>query len=574
MHKEGQVSFAKVITFNLDEYYPMQPDSIHSYHKFMHENLFDAIDIPRENINIPDGTLPREQYEQYCAAYERKIKNAGGFDLALMGIGRTGHIGFNEPGSTDGTRTRLVLLDKKTRTDAASSFFGEKNVPYRAVTMGVGTILDAREIVLVATGEGKARIVQKTLEHKWEHPSECPASYLKDHPSTTFVFDAPAAQLLAQVKRPWEFDTEFDWSSFETVKKAIIYLSQITGKAICELSENDFHDHHLTSLVVARTGQENTDQLCLQVFNDLLHRIALLEDTRSEKLLPQSSDEKVLVFSPHPDDDVICMAGMMDKLIKKKVPVKAVYMTNGSVAVDDDILRDHIRFANMSIDKELIFKKGYTVDNVFQMIKEKREEGSVDPEIIQLLKGNVRKAEAINAVNVLGMEESDTEFLDLPFYRTGAVKKNPISEEDTRIVLDLLERDRPAHIFVAGDLTDPHGTHRMCYYAIHDAVDRYRANASNPAVKIWLYRGAWQEFDVEETSIFMPLSKAEMDLKINSIYKHQSQKDKALYPGNDAREFWQRALDRNRNNALSLKKLGLPTFFAAEAFVIVDTMPN
>lgn len=534
----------------------------------MEKNLFNFIDIPPENIHIPDGSLERDQYEEHCAQYEKQIRDAGGVDLALLGIGRSGHIGFNEPGSTSDTRTRMVLLCQKTRRDAASSFLGEQNVPYLAITLGVGSILESREIILIATGENKAGVVQHTLENVFKHPSDCPASYLKDHANCTFVLDEPAAQFLTQVTQPWRFDLNISWDlekNFDMVKRAVIHVSKESGKGICELSPADFHEHHLTSLVVA--AGDDVDSLCMRVMYDLMHRIAELQEPGSP-LLPQNSDENLLIFSPHPDDDVICMGGLMAKLVKMGVPSKAVYMTNGSIAVDDDILRDHMRFATMSSSSNIVFGDGYTLEDVFKLLDDQNK----DPKIIQQLKGNVRKAEAISAVEVLGLHENDTVFLDLPFYRTGEIKKNAIGEEDISIVLDLLVKEKPAHIFVAGDLTDPHGTHRMCYYAIRDAVKRYRAMECYRPMKIWLYRGAWQEWDVHETSVFVPLSKVEMERKINSIFKHQSQKDKALFPGNDEREFWQRARDRNRNNAVLLKQLGLPAFHAIEAFVIVDEM--
>jgi glucosamine-6-phosphate deaminase len=561
LHKEEGLSFKNVITFNLDEYYPMQKDSIHSYHRFMHDNLFNHIDIPKSNIHIPDGTLDKDKYAEYCEQYEQQLKDAGGADLALLGIGKTGHIAFNEPGSTIESKTRMVLLDERTRKDAASSFFSLKHVPYYAITMGVSTIMSAKEIILVATGETKAGIVQKAIEQKVD-PASCPAVYLRQHSNCTFVVDKPAAQNLASEKAPWLFNPSMKWD-FYLAKRAVINLATTVKKGICQLSADDFHGNGLTSLVLEYNN--DTDSLCMKVFEDLLQKITLFHDKKSSLIDPE---QRVLIFSPHPDDDVICMGAMMHRLKTQGHKVmKAVYCTNGSVAVSDETVRNHLRFAKMSFPE-------VNTDEVFKFLEYKKTKDYpvVDTEVVQQFKANVRRAEAINAVEVLGLHENDTIFLDLPFYKTGEVTKKPVSQEDVQIIVNLFEKEQPHHIFVAGDLTDPHGTHRKCYFAIRDAVDIYRKNnkGEKPNMTIWLYRGAWQEWDLEDVSVLLPFSKAEMDKKIDSIFKHQSQKDRALFPGSDEREFWQRARDRNMKTAQLLSSLGLPTFFGAEAFVLVD----
>lgn len=423
--------------------------------------------------------------------------------------------------------------------------------------------MSAKEIIIVATGETKATIAQKAIESKTD-PAQCPAIYLRQHSNCTFVVDKPAAQKLAQEQTPWLFQPNLKWDSY-MAKRAVCHLSKLVQKGISQLSEDDFHANGLTTLMLAHKG--DVDSLCMKVFEDILGRLTLFHD---KKNLIQP-DEKVLIFSPHPDDDVICMGAMMHRLITQgHKDIKTVYMTNGSVAVSDETLINHLRFAKMSfpsIDTKSIFD--------FLEKKKHSKETIVDLEIVQQFKANVRRAEAINAVEILGLHEKDTVFLDLPFYKTGEVTKKPISSADVQAILDLFQKEKAQHIFVAGDLTDPHGTHRKCYFAIRDAVAAYRKQfPSNAPMKIWLYRGAWQEWDLEDVSILLPFSKKEMDLKIDSIFKHQSQKDRALFPGTDEREFWQRAKDRNTNTAKLLSALGFPSFHAVEAFVVVDEMPQ
>eukprot|EP01027_Heterolobosea_sp_BB2_P007269 GEZU01010837.1.p1 GENE.GEZU01010837.1~~GEZU01010837.1.p1 ORF type:complete len:764 (+),score=261.47 GEZU01010837.1:308-2293(+) len=595
IQKKENISFEHVITFNLDEYYPMEPTALQSYHRFMWENFFSEIQdsgIKKENIHIPDGTVPLEKVDEYCAEYERMIQEAGGIDLMMLGLGRSGHIGFNEPGSTIDSKTRLVYLDQKTRTDAATDFFGLANVPKQAITMGVSTILSAKNIIMIATGEGKAGIVKRVIEDdlsKIGGASECPAAFLRQHANTEFYFDAPAAAYLMRSKAPWLVRRNLDWKNdLQLTKRAVVYLSQTVKKPILDLTANDFYDNYLTELLIAYNDNHNL--ICEKVYNDILKRIMMPtgEGTGLDETIFNTKEQKVLVFSPHPDDDVISMGGMFYKLINSHPEchnVKVAYMTNGSIAVDDGHVRNFLRLQSMSAplfpslaDKceALDHDAKQTLDWLAN--KQPRE---LDLQIVQSLKGNIRKAEAIAAIEILGLKprvgdeinynnNSAYCFLDLPFYRTGEVKKKPIGKEDIDIVLNLLNEFKPDHIFVAGDLTDPHGTHRMCYAAIKEAVKLYEARDK---MSIWLYRGAWQEWDVHETSLFCPMNRTELDIKINSIFRHQSQKDKALFPGNDPREFWQRARDRNENTANLLASLGFPRFHACEAYVKVDEMP-
>lgn len=581
MHRDEALSLANVVTFNLDEYVPMDPGSLQSYHRFMRENFFDHVDIPEAQIHIPRGDLPREEIETHAAEYERAIGKAGGIDLLLLGIGRSGHIGFNEPGSTPDDRTRLIVLDEITRKDAASDFFEDRYVPREAITMGVGTILDAREIILMATGEHKAPIVRQAVEE--EPTPEVSAAYLQLHPNATVYVDRAAASELTREKTPW-LVRRVEWTD-EAAKRAVIWLSKRVGKAILRLDESDFHRNELHDLVHAFGG---ADALTRKIFEDLRRRVAYREN------LPRK--QRVVVFSPHPDDDVISMGGMLAALVANRNEVTVAYMTNGSVAVFDQDVRRHLQFVEMAHEILLGEDAGGTPDAVLDSItgvfKDLAAKGpaEVDTDAVQRLKASIRYTEALAAIETVGLPPEAARFLDMPFYKTGRVKKDPVSEADVDIVLGLFRDLAPTHIYVAGDLSDPHGTHRMCYVAIEQALTRYNAEQAEelaesgdgaPRAKraddrplVWLYRGAWQEWEIDRADVFLPLSKADLDLKIEAIYKHESQKDRALFPGAyDAREFWQRARDRNTETAKALDALGLPECYAVEAYVTVHEMP-
>lgn len=563
MHQEEDLDFSSVVTFNLDEYYPMDPVGLQSAHRFMRENLFDHVNIPEEQIHIPQGDLGSDAIDQYCAAYETAIRDAGGLDLVLLGIGRSGHIGFNEPGSGPDTRTRLVILDEITRKDAASDFYGAENVPRQGLTIGVGTILDAREIILLATGEHKSGIIRRAVENPTSEGVA--ASYLQDHPNAAFYVDRAAASGLAREQTPWMVQ-DLAWD-FPMAKRAVIWLSETVGKALLRLEASDFHSHDLHSLVYAHP---DIDELCLRIFDDLRQSIAYQKD------LPK--EERIVLFSPHPDDDVISMGGMLDKLVRNGNDIIVAYMTNGSVAVFDADVRRYLGFVEMSfvdmgLPSEALTAFQACKNHLLDFMRRKRP-GQVDLEAVQKLKASIRYAEAVSGIEVMGLTADHARFIDLPFYQTGTVRKHPVGEEDVRIVCDLLAERRPHHIFVAGDLSDPHGTHRMCYVAIKRALERYHADHSpEDYPKIWLYRGAWQEWDIHQADVFMPMSKTEMARKIEAIFKHESQKDRAMFPGAyDEREFWQRARDRNTGTAEALNRLGLPEFFGAEAFVVTGAL--
>ncbi|MDA1028794.1 MAG: glucosamine-6-phosphate deaminase [Bacteroidetes bacterium] len=563
MHQKEDLDFSNVVTFNLDEYFPMDPDSLQSYHRFMHENFFDHVNIPKANIHIPRGDIKREEVEEYCLSYEHKIRKAGGLDLLILGIGRSGHIGFNEPGSGIDTRTRLIILDEITKKDAASDFFGDENVPREAITMGVGTILDAREIILMATGEHKAPIIMKAVEE--EPTNKITASFLQKHRDTTIYCDEAASGEFTRIKTPWVV-RPVQWTE-ELSVRAVIWLAEKVGKAILRLEEGDFHRHHLHSLAYLH---ENTDQLCKHVFESLRRRIRYSEDLPKKK--------EIIVFSPHPDDDVISMGGMLDSLVQNKNDVTVAYMTNGSVAVFDSDVRRYIRFMEMAgelfIDAESVGTLHLKLTSLSRAMTSKPP-GNVDSLDVQQIKAFIRYSEAIAGIEVMRLGGEHARFLDMPFYKTGKVRKMPIGETDVQIVLSILEEKMPDHIFVAGDLSDPHGTHRMCYFAIEQALIEFKKrhpDVSNHPM-VWLYRGAWQEWEIDRADVFVPMSKADLDRKIEAIFKHESQKDRAMYPGAyDIREFWERARDRNQGTAARLNGLGLPEFHAAEAYVCVKEL--
>jgi glucosamine-6-phosphate deaminase len=553
MHREEGLGFAHVLTFNLDEYYPMDPGSIHSYHRFMWENLFSQLDIRPENVHLPRGDLPRDRIDEECRRYEVAIREAGGIDLQLLGIGRTGHIGFNEPGSGLESRTRLITLDLVTRKDGAGDFFGEENVPREAVTMGVATILEAREILILATGEHKAHIVRRAVEGEVDH--EVAATFLQRHPATTFYIDSAAGAYLTRVATPWLLGS-VEWTTPLAVS-AVTWLSRQTQKAILKLTQRDYSEHRLSSLVAAHGTPGALNGL---VFNALGAKI------RGRSKLPRS--QRIICFSPHPDDDVISMGGILRKLVENANAITVAYMTSGNLAVFDHDVRRHLDFLGRVAGERGIAERAVTqlVGRVEEFLAAKRP-GDVDIEEVRDVKRVIRESEAVAGLRTLGLEEGSARFLDLPFYQTGKVRKDPIGPADVAVVRALLEDVRPELIFVAGDLSDPHGTHRMCKEAIDRALEEIVA-AGRPRPEVWLYRGAWQEWPVTEATWLVPLSQEELRLKIQAIFKHQSQKDTAPFPGPDEREFWQRVEARNKGTAAELDKLGLAEYFAMEAYVV------
>jgi glucosamine-6-phosphate deaminase len=550
LHREEGLDFSDVVAFNLDEYYPMERGSIHSLKRYMAENLFDHINIPPENLNIPRGDLPRHLVPEHCLEYEESIRQAGGIDFQILGIGQTGHIGFNEPGSSLHSRTRLVALDTMTRRTAAQDFFGEDNVPLEAITMGVATILEAREIALLATGEHKADIVRRSVEGDID--PNIAATYLQQHPNATFYLDGAAAAELARIKMPWALDV-VEWTP-DLELRALIWLSEVTGKSLLKLDDLDYHENHLSSLI-ARYGSAGA--LNGQAFNTLISRI------RGRSKLAQG--KRIVIFSPHPDDDVISAGGVLHKLQQNGNEIVVAYQTSGSIAVFDHEVRRYLDFLRRTTyEFEIDGDRLNALISDVESFLERKAPGEVDSEAVQKLKRTIREAEAVSAIEALGLAPEQARFLNLPFYQTGKVRKDPIGPRDIEITLQLLEEFRPDLVFIAGDLSDPHGTHRMCKEAIELALRRY----TGAPPEVWYYRGAWQEWPVAEADILVPLSRDELRLKIMAIFRHQSQKDKAPFPGIDDREFWQRVEERNQNTARIMDRLGLPEYFAMEAYVV------
>ncbi len=567
MHKSEGLSFSNVITFNLDEYYPMHPNSLQSYHRFMKEYLFDHIDILPENIHIPDGKVSKENISAYCQSYEDKINSYGGIDLQILGIGRTGHIGFNEPGSPINSITRMVTLDHLTRMDAATDFFGEENVPLKAITMGVGTILKAKRIILMAWGEGKASIIQKAVEG--EVSDSIPTTYLQHHPSVQVILDDAASAELTRIKTPWLI-TDCVWTD-SLILKAVIWLCMKLDKPILKLTDRDYNDNRMSDLV---TEMGPANKINIKVFNVLQRSITGWpggkpnsdDTTRPERANP--FPKRVLVFSPHPDDDVISMGGTLARLAEQGHDVYVVYQTSGNIAIFD---HDVIRYLQFVKEYKKIFNlEGKDSDEKYHLLKdeiENKQLGQADSAEVLKIKSAIRKGEALSAVRYVSIPEEKVHFLDMPFYDTGKVKKNPLSEADILMIADIITKIKPHQIYAAGDLSDPHGTHRVCMNAIIQALQLLKNETWMDDCRVWLYRGAWQEWNVDQVDMAVPLSPEEVMKKRNAIFKHQSQKDRPLFPGFDTREFWQRAEQRNHATAVLYDKLGMAEYEAIEVFV-------
>jgi glucosamine-6-phosphate deaminase len=567
MHKEENLSFQNVITFNLDEYFPMQPEAAQSYVSFMGEHLFNHVDIQRENIHIPDGTVSKEQIATFCLGYERKIESLGGLDIQILGIGRTGHIGFNEPGSAPNSGTRLVTLDDLTRRDAARDFGGKANVPTKAITMGIGTIFKAKEIILMAWSKKKASIIKKAVEG--EISGEVPATYLQLSQNIEFVLDEDAASDLTRFNIPW-LVKDCVWDE-ALIKKAVIWLSGVVKKPVLKLTEEDYNNHGMAQLVVERGSAYNIN---IHIFNKLQHTItgwpggkAGADDSqRPERANPPQ--KRAIVFSPHPDDDVISMGGTFIRLVDQGHDVHVAYQTSGNTAVwDDDVLR-YMEFAiDYSDSLGTDSKKLKAVYADARSFIEKKQPNQTDSQEIRNVKAFIRKSEAIAGARYAGLKDSNIHFMALPFYETGKTKKNPVSQVDVDLTMELLQKIKPHQIFAAGDFADPNGTHIVCFKIITEALAKLKNENWTKDCWLWMYRGAWHEFETHEIEMAVPLSPQEVQRKRYAIFKHQSQKDRPVFPGDDAREFWLRAEERNRETAQNYDKLGLANYEAMEAFV-------
>jgi glucosamine-6-phosphate deaminase len=567
IHKNKGLSFKNVIVFNIDEYYPLHPGVIQSHYLYLHEYLFSQVDIPVENINLIRGDIPKDKIPTFCKLYEDKIRELGGVDLQLLSLDGRGQIGANEPGSDKYSETRLITLDYATRMGAASNFYGEENVPRYCLTMGLGTIMNAREIILMAWGEGKAKIIKKVIEEKVTEM--VPASYLQEHKAVSFVLDDASASELTRVKTPW-LTGNVVWSS-KLIRRAVFWLCQKLDKPILKITDRDYNDNGLGDLI-SECGPAS--KINIQVFNDLQHTITgwpggkpnADDSTRPERAYP--FPKRVLIFSPHPDDDVISMGGTFARLCSQGHDVNVAYQTSGNIAVFDD---EAIRFLDFIREIGSIYNLSNEVtDNAYHAARESvmlKNPGQVDSSDVKMIKGAIRRTEARAGALYVGVPEENIHFLDLPFYETGTVKKKPIGEEDIKIIMNLLQKIKPHQIYVAGDMTDPHGTHRVCFQAIIESVKRLQNEEWMNDCRIWMYRGAWQEWDVAEQEMAVPLSPEETTIKRRAIFKHQSQKDRPLFPGTDPREFWQRAEERNHATAVIFDKLGMAEYQAIELFV-------
>lgn len=566
MHREEGLSFQNVVTFNLDEYLPMPKTSGHSYHYFMHRHLFDYIDIDPGNIHIPDGTLTTEEIEPFCREYEKSIEAAGGIDIQILGIGRTGHIGFNEPGSSIHSKTRMVYLDDLTIKDAAAEFGGVDNVPAKAITMGVSTILQARRIILMAWGEKKAPILKQTVEGSIS--DALPATFLQTHPHVQFYIDENAAEELTRMNLPW-LVSKVMWND-KLIRKAVIWLCQKVKKPILKIENKDYIENGMTDLIKT-FGSAN--KVNIRVFNDLQHTITgwpggkpnADDSTRPERAYPYP--KRILIFSPHPDDDVISMGGTFARLVEQGHEVHVAYQTSGSIAVFDDYLYQQMDIATSFTklaqgDLPAMEAASNKIRNaIFAHPQEEQEAAH-----LLAYKAALRRAEARAACRFIGLPEERVHFLNLPFYETGTIKKKPLSQADIDIMVKLLREIQPHQIYAAGDLADPHGTHGVCLDALLCAYNIIDQEAWFKDCNTWWYRGAWMEWEIEKVDMAVPISPAELAIKRKAIYKHGSQNNGPVFPGDDPREFWQRAEDRNRNTADLYNKLGMAEYEAMEVF--------
>ena len=567
-HKDEGVSFRNVVFFNLYEYYPLTEGAGSSFNH-LNKLFLSQIDIDRQNIFTMDGSIPQEAIIEHCRLYEQRIQTFGGLDIVIMGIGREGNIGMNEPGSHASSTTRLILIDATSRSEAAHNI-GVDNLPPCSITMGINTIMGARKVYMLAWGEDKADIIRSAVEDKVS--DTLPASYLQLHTNTSICVDLAAAAHLTRIQRPW-LVTSCEWND-KLVRSAIVWLCTTLNKPILKLTNKDYNENGLSELLALYGSAYNAN---IKVFNDLQHTITgwpggkpNADDTyRPERAKP--FPKRVVVFSPHPDDDVISMGGTLRRLVQQGHEVHVAYETSGNIAVGDEEVVRFMHFIN-GFNQLFENSEDKVISDKYAEIKQffsTKKEGDMDTRDILTIKGLIRRGEARTACTFNRIPLSRCHFLDLPFYETGKIEKNPISEADVEIVLNLLREVKPHQIYVAGDLADPHGTHRVCTDAVFAAIDEEK-NAGAEWLKdcrIWMYRGAWAEWEIENIEMAVPLSPEELRAKRNSILKHQSQMESAPFLGNDERLFWQRSEDRNRGTASLYDQLGLACYEAMEAFV-------
>lgn len=567
IHREEGLSFKNVITFNLDEYFPIEKQSLLSYNYFMRHHLFDHLDIPEANIHIPNGELSIDEIKSFCDGYEELIESYGGLDIQLLGIGRTGHIGFNEPPSFADSRTRLVKLDFVTIADATREFLREDAVPKRAITMGISTIMKAKKIFLLAWGEKKANVVRELVEGSINE--NFPASFLQRHPATQVLVDPAAAASLTRIKAPWLVSLCL-WDE-KLTNRAVLWLAQKLNKPLLKLTEEDYKQNELGDLLV---HYGNEQDLNVHVFTRLQRTITgwpggkpnADDKNRPERAVP--AHKRILIFSPHPDDDVISMGGTFRRLVDQGHEVHVAYQTSGNLAVHDD---DALRYTEFFVDfmQTIYHLETDPLDRRVAEFLQHKKLGDRDNTMVRSIKGLIRKEEAKAAARHCGLEDHYIHFMDLPFYESGSSSKLPIAPEDLNKTRALLSQIQPHQIFAAGDLYDPHGTHKICLDIILESMKSLKTNNLQwqENCYLWLYKGAWHEWELSEIDMAVPLSPADLMMKRRAIFKHQSQKDSPVFPGNDKREFWQRAEQRNKNTAQLYDQMGLTEYEAIEAFV-------
>ena len=569
-HQAGKLSFKNVVVFNAYEYFPLSEENVNRGINQLKERFLNHIDIDVENIFTPDGTIAQNDVQEHCRQYEQHIKELGGLDVILLGIGRMGNIATNEPGSSITSASRLILIDETSREEMKMSFGSQESVPPCSITMGVSTILSARKIFLTAWGEEKAEIIKKTVEGKVS--DAIPASFLQTHNDAHVVIDLSAAAKLTRIQHPW-LVASCKWTD-KLVRSALVWLCQITGKPLLKLTNKDYNENGLSELLALYGSAYNAN---IKIFNDLQHTITGwpggkpdADDTyRPERAKP--FPKRVIVFSPHPDDDVISMGGTLRRLVQQGHDVHVAYETSGNIAVGDEEVVRFMHFIN-GFNQLFANEQDEVIKSKYKKIKEflkNKKEGDIDSQDIRTIKGLIRRGEARTASTFNQIPLDHVHFLDLPFYESGKIEKLPMGEADVNIVRELITKVKPHQIYVAGDLADPHGTHRKCTDAVLAAIDLEKEAKAEwlKDCRVWMYRGAWAEWEIENIEMCVPISPEELRAKRNSILKHQSQMESAPFLGNDERLFWQRSEDRNRGTAKLYDDLGLACYEAMEAFV-------
>jgi len=558
IHKREKLSFKNVITFNLDEYYPISSKNTESYYTFMHQHLFDHVDINKENINIPRGDLKKNEIEKYCKSYESKIEKLGGIDFQLLGIGRTGHIGFNEPGSSINSITRLIKLDYLTREDASKAFGGIYNVPKTAITMGVSTILSAKRIVLIAWGENKKDVVFESIESTISQ--NITASFLQKHNNTTFVLDKGSSSRITRIDSPWLVDSNIDWD-INSKTRAIAWLCNQTGKSLLRLSLRDYIQNHLSELA----ANQSTHDLNIEIFNRVQRTITgwpggkpNSDDTyRPERAKPEK--KRVIIFSPHPDDDVISMGGTFQRLVDQGHDVHVVYQTSGNIAVSNDSV---LKF--LEVYSDIFDVNDSNINDVKKKLLNNNE--IIEDKFIREVATKIREKEALAATRYVGLKDENVHFLRLPFYESGKIVKNKTSKHDSDLMSQIITKIKPHQIYAAGDLADPHGTHAVCIKLLFQSLKKLNKEKFMSNCWVWLYRGAWHEWEINEIDMAVPLSPQQVLKKRKSIFFHKSQNNSVMFQGDDKREFWERVEERNRDIAKQYRKLGMADYQAMETF--------